>query len=719
MGGNGSISAGMLGWLRAVVLVAMLCTVSVGQSGGSGSAGIGGASAPAQDKQLPPVMVETPGTPKVDTPLPKALDLRTPAQIGAMGMLMVFDPTISPAGQTGHGWALVPSFQDSSATSRASPAIAPLPDLLHFPPVQQTVSTRPGTARVVAAIDQHIVAAAAYDGRLWLIGGTSMDDGRAGPRRMITTLRATGPLAEGAWNYRPLGRLELAGQVPADGRLTSVAGSSAGLLIAMDHSDATRRGGLDGTGRFSLRAMDPLGWTHIALPSELEQGSQALPVLVVPANQGVMVMQRGGTDGMELRVWAGAVTRTVIEVPKPAQEDRAAWRRDDADVKPTARIEVAWGPAQRLKLPAEFASAKAGSDDQELALVTPGMRDLSLSLRPVQVLNLAGQIVVARAVLNDAGQTRMLELFRLTQGDPVRLDAATDREVFASMAMGGVPGAMSVRVVGLEIPEVTTPTGRLRGQPERDVRRAIDLSKLRVMDVSLISGKSSEPRTASSGGLLTRRDFQTIWLLFLVIGAILLVMVIRAGGGPSGAGYGEVAVFPEGWAIASRLWRVIAGAIDIVVGLALTGLVFGMGPATALKNVVDSSGAYGLGPLMVLIAGGWLVGTLAEWLTGKTLGKGLVGLAVITNTRTSPATNAKGEANQPEVAQAAPVQPRKPGLGNAALRNAVKWFLSPLATLFLVDPAGRHPGDTLAKTYVIQAFEAEQDGTPGDDNQGR
>jgi hypothetical protein len=40
------------------------------------------------------------------------------------------------------------------------------------------------------------------------------------------------------------------------------------------------------------------------------------------------------------------------------------------------------------------------------------------------------------------------------------------------------------------------------------------------MDVVLATGVMLEARSASSGGLLTKRDFQTIWLLFLVIGAL-------------------------------------------------------------------------------------------------------------------------------------------------------------------------------------------------------
>lgn len=648
-----------------------------------------------------------------------AMAAAVPAPRGdALEMLVVFDPTISPAGQTGHGWGLVPSVQPDVASEGAMRArVPPLPDLIHFPPVQGTVNTKPGTARVVAAIDQQVVAAAAYGGQLWLISGTAADDGRSGPRRMITTLRASGPVAEGAWSYRPLGRLEVAGQLPGDGRLVSVAGSSVGLLAMMDHAGAKRVEGIEASERFSLRVLDPLGWTTIALPAGAELGAEAEPMLAVPAAEGLMLLQRGsGQRAGEISVWAGAIERKVV-TPEPRKIERKdrggdATRVREEPQRPRAELVASWGPARRYQLPAEFVNEQALKDG--IWLVTPGMRNISEIARPIAILNLGGYLVAGRPVLDEKGQTRLVELFRLAEGPSVRLDAVKDRDVLASVALGAIAGSGTVRGVGLEVPPPATPQERLRGQPPIEGRRAIELSKLRIMDVSLATGIMSEPRAASSGGLLTRRDFQTIWLLFLVIGAILLLMVIRAGSGPAGAGSGDVAVFPEGWAVAARTPRVIAGVIDVMVALAITGLVFGMGPITVLKNVVDSSGAYGLGPLMVLIATGWALGTVAEWLSGRTLGKGLCGIMVIGNHRQQRAVSGDDESG--EVKPTAGLEAGKPGLIKAILRNAVKWFLSPLATLFLVDPLGRHPGDTLAKTFVIQ--EVSQEPQPPESEDG-
>ena len=138
----------------------------------------------------------------------------------------------------------------------------------------------------------------------------------------------------------------------------------------------------------------------------------------------------------------------------------------------------------------------------------------------------------------------------------------------------------------------------------------------------------------------------------------------------------------------------MATAIDAFVASIVASRLSGM-PI----DVAFSVEAFG-GPLLVFLVwtavAGTVLGAVAECAWGRTLGKGLAGCMVL---------DAGGAKPNPGNS------PITPSFWRSLLRNAIKWFVPPLALLGLWGTSGRHRGDVAARCVVIAPDEPE----PGDE----
>ncbi|MEO0716461.1 MAG: RDD family protein, partial [Planctomycetota bacterium] len=99
-------------------------------------------------------------------------------------------------------------------------------------------------------------------------------------------------------------------------------------------------------------------------------------------------------------------------------------------------------------------------------------------------------------------------------------------------------------------------------------------------------------------------------------------------------------------------------------------------------------GLGGAWSLLAVLLMGLILGTVTEWLLGRSLGKSLMGCGVVS---VRPGRGARLSFVQ--------------ALG----RNAFKWALAPGAAMLLVDASGRHRGDVVTGTAVVVRARNPQD----------
>jgi len=140
----------------------------------------------------------------------------------------------------------------------------------------------------------------------------------------------------------------------------------------------------------------------------------------------------------------------------------------------------------------------------------------------------------------------------------------------------------------------------------------------------------------------------------------------------------------------------LAGLADVglaaIVASKLTGIPVGDAfTIGALTGKVDLLMLY-----LATIGVGFLLGTLGEWLFGRSVGKALTGCETV-----SPVF-AKSDSGQvsPEV--------RRVSLGRAVVRNSFKWLIPPVAMAGVSSPERRHRGDMAAGTAVVVREEAPE-----------
>lgn len=203
----------------------------------------------------------------------------------------------------------------------------------------------------------------------------------------------------------------------------------------------------------------------------------------------------------------------------------------------------------------------------------------------------------------------------------------------------------------------------------------------RVVEFSLVEGRTLYAGPADVAAPVSPDEFRALAIGLIVLMALVLVVVMRP------APEAGVVVLPPGLAIAGPGRRLLASAIDGLVGLVIVGRALDMPVVEVLGPLaLPATGILDVGPLALAIVVNIAHGSVSEALFGRSIGKMLTGLIVA----------------RVDASSALPAgQFRPPGFWRSVVRQTVKWVLPPVAMLALSDPSGRHRGDLMARVAVL------------------
>jgi hypothetical protein len=285
----------------------------------------------------------------------------------------------------------------------------------------------------------------------------------------------------------------------------------------------------------------------------------------------------------------------------------------------------------------------------------------------------------------------------LAAGELVWVDAVDD-EFIVSAWLPGSPGARTVgrfNSPGAEPIAVVAGEGggRLIALGRRDAEGGTAFD---AVEMSLVSGRVAYEGPVQRALPVSAMEFRLLAVLLLGLTVATLLVAVRPASDPS------VCDLPDGYALASPLVRAAASLLDLAMVTWVVSWIVGRPPGEllGLATLLDPRGGW-VAAAMVL-GTGVLLGTTCEAVFGRTPGKALLGCRVV---------RCGGGAGRAGV--------RPPTVLRLLARNVVKWWLTPLTVLSLIDgSAGRHRGDGLAGSVVVTRIPGSGDGRasgdPGD-----
>lgn len=577
------------------------------------------------------------------------------------------DVTVDPRADSGHGWVFLPTGAPEGGGARSVEAASGF--LLHIVPRQAVQRASVGSVRLVLPLTRPPLALASWRGTVMLLQGPPADNVSGPAARTVSTFSASGPLAPGTWRYRPGDRLQLRATLPADSVPRSMVGgempgSATGPVVVWERVNGA------GGGRDSLEIAvlnDAGEWRILQPPPEFPGTAAEGEAHAIGTVGGVLVAVRPSGDAA-FSLWRASPDVSVRGTPGGAAE--------------SLPIAVRW--------------ERAG-----VAAVPPALR--STGVRTIGP-DASGWL------WRDAGQT----LLAARDGESVtlwRLDPTRAVEVWRSSKQTGLLGAL---VVG-GIDAVTLLSYDALGGAAPRGPTAPEAGRLRVVEVSHLSGAVIADVAAHTDGFFTRAEMGVLWALFILIGTVILVVVLQVDGP-------QELQLPEGTALATPGRRVLACAMDVALAVGVTSLLFGGSPSLWLAPTTSASAS--LLPLASVLVAGFLMSTVGEATIGGSPGKLLAGVRVLGLVPASKgAIPQGGEAVRGSPSGAAPRAAviwtaGRVRFHQACLRNAVRWFMPPIGTLLMVNNNWRHPGDVVARTVVVVRFDPGEDGTVGDGDEG-
>ncbi|MFG0285095.1 MAG: RDD family protein [Phycisphaerales bacterium JB039] len=384
------------------------------------------------------------------------------------------------------------------------------------------------------------------------------------------------------------------------------------------------------------------------------------------AQRGALISAAGASSGLHILLQTDAGQRELWRLAdghwihvRPPPDDRLARRDARAGLVAIARGVGLWIDAGAGTGPALWTSLPASSID-DATPVAVDWRARQLGAAPdlrdsAQLWSVGGRIISTEWLGGASLRVRDLS------GDPPLEIALVD-----GLDPGAALCAMdpSRRIVAIwRDPDSEAP--------------AAPWNPRRILEISTDDGSAFYDGLAQSPGPVSPAEFKLLAIALLAVSAAALVFIIRSDDGA------RAIELPPGAALAPAHLRILAGAIDLsIVWLAAAG-GFGLAPEDWLA-IAPAGLRLDFAPLLWTIAAGWAMGSVCEWLLGRTPGKWLAGCAVVTV--------------RPADKEARRLAPR---LWQAMIRNAVKYPLAPIALLGLASPTLRHRGDSLAGTAVI------------------
>ncbi len=391
-----------------------------------------------------------------------------------------------------------------------------------------------------------------------------------------------------------------------------------------------------GAGMLRLWTLAGDRWMRVNMPWE---GEEAGWVQLMSARGGVLLARRAPSEP-RMEVWAGRIT----------QEGDAAfarWQRTECDLGELATLP---------------------STDWRVAFVE-GAREADDAIVGVVFAHAEARIYQLRSMR-----------------PPVELSVVSGVPRGATvipMASPGEAGAASGFV-----------TFVWRASESTRERVSGSAPSLQVREVSTLTGRMMYAGAAKAGRHAERPMVQWIVVLAMLAGVGALAYFLSSD--PR-----AVPVLPMGMRPADPIRRLVAAMLDYVPSAILVALVEGrsalvmLNPHTLLGGAEPSLGNLDLRPLGLVIGVTILHASICEWLFGKSLGKFVMGVRVVSNAHPDVilGAGAGGVVGTDSVT--------RPGLGQALIRNVVRWVVPMLAVFGMLDVAGRHPGDLAARTLVV------------------
>jgi len=430
--------------------------------------------------------------------------------------------------------------------------------------------------------------------------------------------------------------------------------------------------------------LEPLG--RLAVEPELPGGGELeglaatsvglVSVIVEPDANGVVQRRLRVLEG---RAWREARLPDSLAVARP---DVAVFaigmgERLGLFIRGTDGSAELWSTA-RVRPPGRSARAEWSADaeqessvDDETASVTSGplglewhhlalASDCSVPELPgdgSRVFVSGGRVYAAVATAGDA--INVLAITPETCVKVGRIDGVGERAAVVGL---DTPS----RVVAAWLVDVANPKGAL----ERPVPR------MEIREISLVDGRTEYSGPIVGDAPISPREAQWLALgLVVLMGAVLLV-VLRADSGK------DDYTIPVGTSLAPSGRRVIAGAIDLVTAGVVAARSIGVSGAE-LADPVFLMSERSVVFVGTMIGIGVMLGVIGEVFMGRSPGKLLTSCEVID-------VRVTGRLSHPRLWQ-------------AVVRNLVKWVLCPAALLGLMEPQGRHRGDSLSRTAVVVA----------------
>lgn len=207
--------------------------------------------------------------------------------------------------------------------------------------------------------------------------------------------------------------------------------------------------------------------------------------------------------------------------------------------------------------------------------------------------------------------------------------------------------------------------------------------ELELREVSVSSGRVFYQGHAKLANPVAGADLAVLSVLLVVLVGSIGVTVWRPR---------ELAVvLPKEASIAEAPRRAIAGLIDLGIAVSLSAVATGAASGDVFSGEWWSTAA-GQGVILRALAALVLCGTSLEALAGRTPGKMLTGIRVVT---------VQAGEHQDEW--------RRPTFRQALIRNVIKWGLPPVGLMALFEPSGRARADQFAGTAAVIPTPTEDD----------
>lgn len=517
----------------------------------------------------------------------------------------------------------------------------PVTAVLHLPPRTGPGAARDGSMRIAPGLAHTAEQVAWWHSRVYVLlaEDRTAPVGTADWQRRILSLGVVRSIS-GGWEYPP-GRFEVVAAIPARGKEVLAFGATRlGPLLLVRHS----RGEWIVPGRGAPEPRQ--GDLELVLYSAGAWRSLPIPWLAAGADQtpsDVWLASSGEELAVLTLARSGDLIRCYRTTLGPSWTDQGViWASSD----------LPYADAQGRPLPP-----------------------------PRRVMLVDGQVIASAW---EEGPPPVVRLIALRDGKPAEEFRARMENVPREHAVSAMDGSRRVAVIWNQAPtpvESGSP-GRARQRPRAD---------LQVREVSVDTGRILYAGPLRADHWFSAREYQVLAIMLVLVMASVVVFVLRAE--PTSA-----PVLPTNVLLAEPSRRLFAAAIDYLPAALIMESVMNLPTGSLLFPLPGGAVPSTFWPFLGTLGVAAGVGTVMEWLFGRTVGKLLTGCAVVSVRRTLPKTP-----NAPP----AEASLGRAGLGQCLVRNFVKWSAPMLAMFILFDPARRHPGDLIARTLVVMVASSE------------